>query len=96
MKRVWSGLLLGIGVLPAVAATCEHSSRQGDVQGKFDASGEVIATLNMATISSRFTACRQRMIDAVVKHAAEFHASSTLQQVRLAGNNQVTIQHGFP
>lgn len=41
MKRVWSGLLLGIGVLPAVAATCEHSSRQGDVQGKFDASGEV-------------------------------------------------------
>lgn len=41
MKRVWSGLLLGIGALPAVAATCEQSSRQGDVQGKFDASGEV-------------------------------------------------------
>ena len=41
MKRIWSGLLLGIGALPAVAATCEHSSLQGDVQGKFDASGEV-------------------------------------------------------
>lgn len=40
----------------------------------FDASGEVIATLNMATISSRFTACRQRMIDAVIKHAAELSA----------------------
>lgn len=40
----------------------------------FDASGEVVATLNMATISSRFTACRQRMIDAVVKHAAELSA----------------------
>jgi DNA-binding IclR family transcriptional regulator len=34
----------------------------------------VIATLNMATISSRFTACRQRMVDAVVKHAAELSA----------------------
>lgn len=41
MKRVWSGLLLGIGTLPAMAATCEHASLQGDVQGKFDASGEV-------------------------------------------------------
>ena len=41
MKRVWSGLLLGIGALPAVAATCEQTSRQGDIQGKFDASGEV-------------------------------------------------------
>ncbi|HCR0053026.1 TPA: DUF3327 domain-containing protein [Enterobacter hormaechei] len=45
MKRVWSGLLLGIGALPAVAATCEQSSRQGDVQGKFDASGEVCFSL---------------------------------------------------
>ncbi|MBE0234337.1 enterochelin esterase, partial [Enterobacter hormaechei] len=45
MKRVWSGLLLGIGALPAMAATCEQSSRQGDVQGKFDASGEVCFSL---------------------------------------------------
>jgi len=45
MKRVWSGLLLGIGALPAMAATCEHSSLQGDVQGKFDASGEVCFSL---------------------------------------------------
>jgi len=41
MKRAWSGLLLGIVTLPAVAVTCEHSSLQGDIQGKFDASGEV-------------------------------------------------------
>jgi len=41
MKRAWSGLVLGIGALPAVAATCEHASLQGEVQGKFDASGEV-------------------------------------------------------
>ncbi|HHV68625.1 MAG TPA: IclR family transcriptional regulator, partial [Ochrobactrum intermedium] len=40
----------------------------------FDASGEVVAALNMATISPRFTACRQRMIDAVIKHAAELSA----------------------
>jgi enterochelin esterase family protein len=33
MKRVWSGLLIGIGTLPAMAAACEHSSLQGDVQG---------------------------------------------------------------
>jgi enterochelin esterase family protein len=26
MKRAWSGLLLGISTLPAMAATCEHSS----------------------------------------------------------------------
>lgn len=45
MKRVWSGLLLGISTLPAMAATCEHASLQGDVQGKFDASGEVCFTL---------------------------------------------------
>lgn len=45
MKRVWSGLLLGIGALPAVAATCEQTSRQGDIQGKFDASGEVCFSL---------------------------------------------------
>lgn len=45
MKRVWSGLLLGIGTLPAVAATCEQSSLQGDVRGKFDASGEVCFVL---------------------------------------------------
>jgi len=41
MKRAWSGLLLGIVTLPAVAVTCEHSSLQGDIQGKYDASGEV-------------------------------------------------------
>lgn len=41
MKSAWSGLLLGIGALPAMAATCEHTSLQGEVEGKFDASGEV-------------------------------------------------------
>ena len=51
MKRVWSGLLLGIGVLPAVAATCEHSSRQGDVQGKFDASCETLKEIIDSTIA---------------------------------------------
>jgi len=40
----------------------------------FDARGEVVAALNMATISPRFTACRQRMIDAVIKYAAELSA----------------------
>lgn len=45
MKRAWSGLLLGIGTLPALAATCEHASLQGEVQGKFDASGEVCFAL---------------------------------------------------
>ncbi|MGU0055947.1 hypothetical protein ACVXG7_09055 [Enterobacter hormaechei] len=33
------------GALPAVAATCEQTSRQGDIQGKFDASGEVCFSL---------------------------------------------------
>lgn len=45
MKRAWSGLLLGISTLPAMAATCEHSSIQGEQQGKFDASGEVCFVL---------------------------------------------------
>jgi IclR family acetate operon transcriptional repressor len=51
----------------------------------FDASGDVIAALNIATISSRFAACRQRLIDAVVGHAAELsrrlgYKSTTLEE----------------
>ncbi|MRS90057.1 DUF3327 domain-containing protein [Enterobacteriaceae bacterium RIT714] len=45
MKRAWSGLLLGISTLPALAATCEHPSIQGEQHGKFDASGEVCFVL---------------------------------------------------
>ncbi|MGF6422459.1 enterochelin esterase-like enzyme [Lelliottia sp. 489] len=45
MKRAWSGLLLGISTLPALAATCEHPSIQGEQKGKFDASGEVCFVL---------------------------------------------------
>ena len=39
-----------------------------------DACGEVIATLNIATISSRFTSCREKMIAAVVQNAADLSA----------------------
>lgn len=39
-----------------------------------DASGEVIATLDIATISSRFAACRERMIAAVIRNAGELSA----------------------
>ncbi|ANG91875.1 DUF3327 domain-containing protein [Enterobacteriaceae bacterium 155047] len=45
MKKAWSGLLLGISALPALAATCEQPSFQGEQQGKFDASGEVCFVL---------------------------------------------------
>ncbi|AYW53838.1 alpha/beta hydrolase-fold protein [Raoultella ornithinolytica] len=41
MKMAWGGLLIGMSALPAVAMNCESSSRQGELQGKFDASGEV-------------------------------------------------------
>jgi enterochelin esterase family protein len=33
MKRAWSGLLLGIGTLPVLAATCETPSVQGELKG---------------------------------------------------------------
>lgn len=36
-----------------------------------DATGEVVAALNIATISPRFDACRDRMIAAVIRNAAE-------------------------
>ena len=45
MKMAWSGLLIGMSTLPAMAMTCEHASVQGEQQGKFDASGEVCFVL---------------------------------------------------
>lgn len=36
-----------------------------------DSSGEVIAALDIATMSSRFAACRTRMIEAVIRNADE-------------------------
>lgn len=36
-----------------------------------DSTGEVVAALNIATISPRFATCRTRMIDAVIRNAAE-------------------------
>ena len=41
MKTAWSGLLLGLSALPAAAMNCESPSLQGELEGKFDASGEV-------------------------------------------------------
>nr|WP_318382668.1 alpha/beta hydrolase-fold protein [uncultured Enterobacter sp.] len=41
MRRALSGLLIGLGAMPVMAATCEAPSVQGEQQGKFDASGEV-------------------------------------------------------
>ncbi|TLV22675.1 DUF3327 domain-containing protein [Klebsiella indica] len=41
MKTAWSGLLIGMSALPAAAINCESPSLQGELQGKFDASGEV-------------------------------------------------------
>lgn len=41
MKMAWSGLLVGMSALPAAAMNCESPSLQGELQGKFDASGEV-------------------------------------------------------
>lgn len=41
MKMALSGLLIGFGTLPVMAAGCEAPSVQGEQQGKFDASGEV-------------------------------------------------------
>lgn len=79
MNRVWSGLLLGIGTLPALAATCEHSSIQGEVKGKFDASGEVCfvlpalgenyvsATLNGVT-DARLLDGQNRRIRTLIEH----------------------------
>ena len=51
----------------------------------YDASGEVIAALNIATISSRFATCRQRLLDAATRHAAELslrlgYKSGTLEE----------------
>jgi len=41
MKAALSGLVMGLGVLPVLAAACDAPSVQGELQGKFDASGEV-------------------------------------------------------
>lgn len=41
MKTAWSGLLIGMSTLPAAAMNCESPSLQGELEGKFDASGEV-------------------------------------------------------
>lgn len=79
MKRAWSGLLLGIGTLPVLAATCETPSVQGELKGKFDASGEVCfvlpalgenyvsATLNGVT-DARLLDGQNRRIRTLIEH----------------------------
>jgi Enterochelin esterase and related enzymes len=45
MKLAWSGLLIGLTALPAVAVECEPTAGRGDQKGKFDASGEICFSL---------------------------------------------------
>lgn len=37
----WRDLVFGVSALPALAMACESPALQGDLQGKFDASGEI-------------------------------------------------------
>ena len=37
----WRDLVFGVSAIPALAMACESSVLQGDLQGKFDASGEI-------------------------------------------------------
>ena len=68
MKMAWSGLLIGISALPAAAMNCEPSSLQGELQGKFDASGEVcfdLPTLGENYVSATISGVTDaRLLDA--------------------------------
>jgi len=54
MKTAWSGLLIGMSTLPAAAMNCESPSLQGELQGKFDASGEVC--FDLPTLGENYVA----------------------------------------
>lgn len=47
MKMAWSGLQVGVSARPAAAIDGDSPSLQGELQGKFDASGEVCFDLPM-------------------------------------------------
>lgn len=54
MKTAWSGLLIGMSTLPAAAMNCESPSLQGELEGKFDASGEVC--FDLPTLGENYVA----------------------------------------